>query len=571
MIVLGVGTIFHDPAACILVDGKLVAAVEEERLIREKHATGKCPVRAVHFCLKQAGLKPSDIQEVAFPWDPAVYDKYKWSYFFRNWRSRPSQAYKAIVKCAGRKRSDYETPRQVLREAGFDLGKIRIHHIQHHIAHGASAFYFSGFPEAAVLSIDGAGEFPATMLGVTEKGRIRILKEICFPDSLGFFYSTLTEYLGFERMDGEYKLMGMAPYGDPARFNFEDIIRYKGGSYRVNDDYIWVPRVSRYRKGVWFSKKMVKRFGPPRTGDGLSEPYIHIAAVTQQKLEEISIRLLEDYLADALKRCGGRLCFSGGCALNVKLNQRLIAHPLVKELWVQPASSDAGGCLGAAAVVAHEAGDRIEPMRHVYYGPEYSDSEIARVFQATPHRLVKEASITERVSELLAKGEIVAWFQGRMEWGPRALGNRSILSNPTVRGMADRINEIIKFRERWRPFCPSLLYEKAFEVLDTTHDSPFMTFSFQVRKEWKDRIPEVVHVDGSVRPQFVKQEQNPRYYELLQRFYKKTGVPILMNTSLNRRGEPMVCAPEDALKMFEGSALKYLAIGDYLVTKQGCF
>jgi len=571
MIVLGVGTIFHDPAACILVDGKLVAAVEEERLIREKHASGKCPTRAIHFCLKQAGLKPSDIQTVAFPWDPAVYDKYKWPYFFRNWRSRPSQAYKALSKHQDRKRSDFETPRQVLREAGMDPEKIRIHYIEHHIAHGASAFYFSGFPDAAVLSIDGAGEFPATMLGVTENGTIRILKEICFPDSLGFFYSTLTEYLGFERMDGEYKLMGMAPYGDPSRFDFKDIIEYKNKNYRVNDDYIWVVRANRYRKDAWFSKKMVKRFGPPRTGDGLSEPYIHIAAATQQKLEEISLRLVEDYLADALKRCGGRLCFSGGCALNVKLNQRLIDHPLVKELWVQPASSDAGGCLGAAAVVAHESGDKIEPMRHVYYGPEYSDSEISGVFQASPHRIVKESSIADRVSGLLAKGEIVAWFQGRMEWGPRALGNRSILSNPTVRGMADRINEIIKFRERWRPFCPSLLYEKAFEVLETAHDSPFMTFSFQARKEWKDRIPEVVHVDGSVRPQFVKREQNPRYYELLQCFYKETGIPILMNTSLNRRGEPMVCAPEDALKMFDGCALKYLAIGDYLVTKQGAF
>lgn len=570
MIVLGVGTIFHDPAACILIDGKLIAAVEEERLIREKHAQGKHPVNAIHFCLKEAGLKPSDVDVVAYPWDPEVYDRYKWAYVRRTWRTRPTQAYKAIVKNAQRKRSDSVTPRDVLRGAGIDPDKVKVHYIEHHIAHAASAFYYSGFPEAAVLSIDGAGEFPATMLGDTENGNIRILKEICFPDSLGFFYSTLTDYLGFRRMDGEYKLMGMAPYGDPARFNFDDIIWYedKKKTYRVNDDYVWAVRANRYERNSWYSKQMVRRFGPPRTGDGLSEPYIHIAAVTQKKLEDISLRLMEDHLSDALKRSGGRLCFSGGCALNVKLNQKLIEHPLVKELWVQPASSDAGGALGAAAVVAHEAGDRIAPMKHVYYGPEYSESEILSVFQFASHHLAKERSITDCVSDLIAKGEIVAWFQGRMEWGPRALGNRSILSHPAVKGTADKINEIIKFRERWRPFCPSILYEHASKVLDTTHDSPFMTFSFRVREEWRDRIPEVVHVDDSVRPQFVRREQNAIYYELIGKFHKKTGIPILMNTSLNRRGEPMVCSPADALKMFEGSALKYLAIGDYLVTKR---
>ncbi len=568
MIILGIGNLHHDPAACILVDGKLVAAAEEERFSRNKHAFGEFPLNAIRYCLKEAGLKVSDIQAVAHPSSTAAYDRHKWNYFFRSVLTRPAQAFKAVIKSGSRKKNFMEQPRKVLAAAGVEAS-VPLHHIEHHVAHAASAFYFSGFPDSAFITMDGSGEFTATMLGYFDKqGKIHVIKEFIVPDSLGFFYATMTDYLGFEHDDGEYKVMGMAPYGDPSKFSVDDMISYRNKSYRVNDEYIYATRRTRYQPDKWFSKAMAERFGPPREGDALSEPYIHIAAATQKKLEDITLRLVDDYLKEALAASGGRLCFAGGCALNVKLNQRLIAHPGVSELWVQPASSDAGLPLGAAALVAHEAGDKIQPMRHAYYGPEYSTEAIEEALKKTPYSFKREASITETVSGLLNKGHIVAWFQGRMEWGPRALGNRSILGNPTVKGTADSINEIIKFRENWRPFCPSVLEEYGREVLETKHDSPFMTFCFDVRESWKKKIPEIVHVDGTARPQYVSREHNPRFHELISKFHDKTGIPLLINTSLNRRGEPMICSPEDAVKMFEGCGLQYLAIGDYLVSKQ---
>lgn len=567
MKILGIGTIYHDPAACILIDGKVVAAAEEERFSRNKHAQGEYPVQAIAYCLREAGLQPGDIDRVAHPCSPDSYDRNKWKFLRRSLWARPAQALKAITKARAHRRSFLETPREAMRRAGLDPERVPIHYVDHHLAHAASAYYFSGFDRAAYMTVDGAGELTATTLGYAEAGRLEMTREILFPDSLGFFYSTVTDFLGFEHMDGEYKLMGMAPFGDASRIDLSALIQYRKGSYRVNDDYCYAVRRKRYEKDKWYSKKFVERFGQPRTGDELSEPYIHIAAAAQAKLEEITLRLVEDHLAEALKRSGGRLCFSGGCALNVKLNQKLIEHPLVSELWVQPASSDAGIPLGAAALVATENGDSVEPMTHAYYGPSFDEAECLAAFRGTQHRVQKVNSITSEVSRLLAEGRVVAWFQGRMEWGPRALGNRSILGNPTVRGTADRINEIIKFRETWRPFCPSILEERAFEVLDTEHGSPFMTFSFPVRETWKHRIPEVVHVDGTARPQFVSRKENPRFHELLRAFEKRTGVPLLINTSLNRRGEPLVCSPQDALRMFEGSGLEYLAIGDTLITK----
>ncbi len=568
MIILGIGNTHHDPAACILVNGKLVAAAEEERFSRRKHASGEYPLNAIAFCLKEAGLQPSDIQAVAHPASPEAYDRHKWPYFFRSIFTRTGHAFKAVAKAKSRNQHFLEKPRDVLRKAGIDPEKVAIHNIEHHVAHAASAYYFSGYKGAAFMTMDGSGEFTATMLGFfDEQGKMHVLKEFIVPDSLGFFYATMTDYLGFEHDDGEYKVMGMAPYGDPSKYNLDELVSYSGKKYHVNDDYIYAVRRNRFHPDKWFSRKMVEKFGPSREGDALSEPYIHIAAATQKKFEEVSLKLVEDYLSEPLKQFGGRLVFSGGCALNVKLNQKLIEHPMVKELWVQPASNDGGLPIGAAAMVAHAAGDKIEPMEHAYYGPHYSNTDIERVFRATPYKVSLESNITETVSKLLHEGKIVGWFQGKMEWGPRALGNRSILGNPTVKGTADKINEIIKFRENWRPFCPSMLAEWGNKILETDHDSPFMTFCFTVRPEWRERVPEIVHVDHTARPQFVKKEHNPRYYDLIEKFYKLSGVPLLINTSLNRRGEPMICAPADALVMFAGSGLQYLAIGDYLISK----
>jgi len=362
--------------------------------------------------------------------------------------------------------------------------------------------------------------------------------------------------------------MGMAPYGNAAKIKLDHIISWddKKKTYRCNDDYVWVRRHNRFRVDKVYSKKMVKEFGPERRGDGLSEPYVSIAASAQKKLEEITLKLIETYLRQDLQK-HGNLCFAGGVALNVALNRILLEQPYIKNLWVQPASHDAGTSLGAAAYVAAQAGERIEPMRNVYLGPEFSNREIEEELQHHKFSFRRENNIAETAADLLYRGEVVGWFQGRMEWGPRALGNRSILGNPAIRGTADKINEQIKFREKWRPFCPSILKEFAPEILGSNHPAPFMTIAFKVNPEWRERIPEVVHVDGTCRPQVVEKEMNPKFYKVIENFYKKSGMPVVINTSLNRRGKPIVCTPYDALTMFEGSGLRYLAIGDFLVSK----
>ncbi|MFH1857714.1 MAG: carbamoyltransferase C-terminal domain-containing protein [Candidatus Omnitrophota bacterium] len=568
MIVLGIGSPFgHDSAAAVLIDGKVIAAVEEERFSRVKHAPGLGPIEAVRFCLKQAALRPEDIQHIAYPCRFEAYDENRWPFIQRTWRYQPSRAFKAFYKTATAKKKQTASLHRWLRTSGIDPSKVTIHFVEHHIAHAASAFYFSGAKQAAILSMDAAGEVAATLFAEAKNGKITKIKEFYVPDSLGLFYGTMTDYLGFQHNDGEYKLMGMAPYGDPRRFDFSDLVHFDARQYRVNLQYIWASRHRRHDPGKWFSRKMVERLGPPRDGDDLLEPYVHIAAATQKTLEDVTLALVETYLSEPLERSEGHLCFAGGCALNVSLNRRLIEHPRVKQLFVQPAADDSGTPLGAAAFVAAQEGDAIEPMRHVYLGPEYTSQEIKTQLEASGTSYTCHEAIEEVAAELLAKGEVVAWFQGAMEFGPRALGNRSILANPAKKGIADTVNEMIKYRERWRPFCPSILPEHAADILGSMHPSPFMTFSFAVNPSWKERIPEVVHVDGTTRPQIVDPETNARYYRLLKIFHQKTGLPVLLNTSLNRRGEPMICSPKDALEMFYGSGLRYLVMDNFLVTK----
>jgi len=391
-------------------------------------------------------------------------------------------------------------------------------------------------------------------------------KEFIYPDSLGFFYSTITEYLGFKANNGEYKVMGMAPYGDPSKIDYSKLIEYDGRAYRVNNEYVWPRKSDRYLKKSIFSKKMVSEWGPPREGDGLEEPYIHIAAATQKLFEDVTISLMETYLGGELKR-HKTLCFAGGCALNVSLNRKLLQHPLVGRLFVQPASHDSGGALGAACYAAAGMGEKIRPMKHAYYGPSYTNNEIKGLLDKYRIKYTYHEDITSVAARLLAEGKIVAWFQGAMEYGPRALGNRSILAHPSVPGIADEINGRIKFREKWRPFCPSILAEYQKEIINTEHPAQYMTFSFNVNPDWRDRMKEAVHVDGTARPQAVDRDSNPRYYELLKKFHGMTGIPVVINTSLNRRGEPMVCSPQDALDMFYGSGLEYLVMENCLVVK----
>ncbi|HNQ56558.1 MAG TPA: carbamoyltransferase [Candidatus Desulfobacillus denitrificans] len=566
------GSLSHDPSAALYIDGRLVAAAEEERFIRDKHAKNRMPLEAAKFCLDFAGIRPADVDAVAIPFAPiSLMEPARWHYAKRYWYA-PDRALDALLNGNRRYRRYRGRILECLAQLGFDADKVDLVPVEHHLTHASSAYHCSGFAEkTAILGIDGKGEYATTFFGYGENGRIHKIKEFYDPDSLGGLYGALTEYLGFEMLDGEYKVMGMAPYGDPNRYDFSRLAKFEDGELLVNTDYANVIGLRRYKeegKGFYFSPKLIDWLGPRRVGDIADDPYIHYAASMQKLFEDIALQMLDYYLGDILRETG-RLAFAGGGALNVKLNQRIIARPDVKELFVQPASGDSGTAVGAASYVSVARGVPVEKMEHVYLGPSYTNEEVIAACERHPAKPAwqKIDAVPQRVARLLADGQPVAWFQGRMEFGPRALGGRSILGCPSAPGIADRINEQIKFRERWRPFCPSMLDTVGPQMLGSAHPAPFMTFTFPVTEEWKTRVPEVVHQDGTARAQVLRRAFNPRYYDLMVEMGKLTGNGVVLNTSLNRRGEPMICSPTDALDMFFGSDLRYLVMEDVLVSK----
>lgn len=574
MNILGLsGAVFHDPSAALFVDGKLLAAAEEERFVREKHAKGRQPAEAVKFCLEFAGLKPTDIDIVAYPYAKiSLLSPARWHYAYRHWYAL-DRALTAIFNGNRRFRRNYRNAMRMLEQLGFDMRRTRFFPVEHHLSHASSAYHMSGFEEkTAIIGIDGKGEYATTFFGYGEKGKIHKIKEFYDPDSLGGLYGAMTEYLGFEMLDGEFKVMGMAPYGNSNKYDLSRLIRFNSETVRVNNRLVNVVGFRRYKengKGYFFSPELVRWLGPKRQGDDIDDPYVDYASSVQKQLEDVALRLIDYYVGDIIKETG-KVCFAGGVALNVKLNQRIINLPYVKELFVQPAASDAGTAIGAASYAAAELSEQIEKMEHVYLGPSYTIDECIAACKDHKHNPKWELldDVPKVAAELLAAGNPVAWFQGRMEFGPRALGNRSILGDPSKKGIADRINAQIKYRERWRPFCPSILDTVAAEIIQTSHPSPYMTFTFDVAEAWKSRIPGVVHIDGTARVQVVNKETNPRYYRLIQELARHTGNAVVLNTSLNRRGEPMACSPQDALNMFFGSDLEYLILEDVLVTKR---
>ncbi len=573
MIILGIsGAVGHDCSAALLVDGQLVAAVEEERLIRDKHAKGKQPAEATKFCLQQAGITADQVDQIAYPFaEIPLSSPARWHYARRHWYA-PDRALQALFAGNRRFHRNLSAASEMLEQLGFDLNKTPITPVEHHLAHASSAYHLSGFEgKTAILGVDGKGEYATTFFGYGEQGRIHKLKEFYEPDSIGGLYGAVTEYLGFEMLDGEFKVMGMAPYGDPGRFDFSRLIKRWPGGFQVDNRLVNTVGLRRYKdqnKGYFFGQGLVDWLGPKRQGDEIDDPYVDYAAAVQALLEEVVLELVDHYLADVLRE-GGKLAYAGGVALNVKLNQRLIARDDVEELFVQPAAGDAGTAIGAATYLAAEKQQQIEPLQHVYLGPAYSNEACIEACEQHPEKptWTRLENTVEKAAEILADGNPLAWFQGRMEFGPRALGNRSILGNPSEAGVADRINAQIKYRERWRPFCPSISDRVAADIMQTDHPSPYMTFTFDVNQEWKSRIPEVVHEDGTARVQVVTAQSNPRYYQLLDQMEQRTGNAVLLNTSLNRRGEPMVCSPTDALNMFFGSDLEYLIMEDILVVK----
>ena len=567
------GALTHDPSAAIYIDGKLVAAAEEERFTRDKHAKNKMPFEAAKFCLQYAGLKPNDIDVVAFPFAKvSLLSGARWHYARRYWYA-PERSLDAIFNGNRHYRRNVRRVRKLLDDLGINWDNIEFDAVEHHLAHASSAYHLSGFKEkTAILGIDGKGEYVTTFFGYGENGKIHKIKEFYDPDSLGQLYASVTEYLGFEMLDGEYKVMGMAPYGDPNLYDLSRLIEFDGKNIKVNTELVNTVGLRRYkegRKGFFFSQKLIDWLGPRRKGDIADDPYIHYAASIQKLYEDISLQLIDTYLGDILKETG-KLVFAGGGALNVKLNQKILELPYVKELFVQPAASDAGTAVGAAAYASWKRSVPPETMKHVYLGPRYTTEECIDACKSHQEKPVFERidDVPGRAAQILADGDPLAWCQGRMEFGPRALGGRSILGCPSHKGIANKINEQIKFRERWRPFCPSILDTIAADVIGTDHAAPYMTITFNVSAEWKQRIPEVIHEDGTSRVQIVSEETNPRYYTLLKEMERLTGNGVVLNTSMNRRGEPMVCSPTDALNMFFGSDLQFLMLEDLLVTKQ---
>ena len=571
--VLGIsGALNHDASAALYINEKLVAAAEEERFIREKHAKGKMPFHAAKFCLEYANVSPDSVDVVAVPFAPiSFFSKARWHFVKRYWYA-PDRALDVLLNGNRRFRRYRRRVFSLLRDIGIDPKKIKFEPVEHHLAHASSAYHLSGFKEkTAIMGVDGKGEYATTFFGYGENGKIHKIKEFYDPDSLGGLYGAITEYLGFEMLDGEYKVMGMAPYGNPLKYDFSRLVKFDGKNFEINTQLINTVGLRRYKEngvGFYFSQKLIDWLGPKREGDIADEPYIDYAATIQALFEKIVLQLMEYYLGDIIRETG-KLAFAGGGALNVKLNQKIIAKDHVKELFVQPASGDAGTAIGAASFVLMQRGIQPEKMEHVYLGPKYSNLDCIKACKDHPenpsYREIN--SVPQKVANILAAGNPVAWFQGRMEFGPRALGGRSILGCPSSPGVAGKINEQIKFRERWRPFCPSMLDRVAPEMFASCHPAPFMTFTFKVNDEWKSRVPEVVHQDGTARAQALKRESHPRYYELMEEMEKLTGNGVVLNTSLNRRGEPMVCSPRDALDMFFGSDLQYLIMEDILVVK----
>ncbi len=571
MIILGLsGALGHDSSAAIVIDGKIIAAAEEERFIRDKHAKNIMPLEAAKFCLKEACITPDQVDVVAFPYgEIPLTSAARWHYAKRHWYA-PDRALDALFNGNRRFRRNRDKALALMKALG--LSQAKFVPVEHHLTHASSAYHLSGFKEkTAIVGIDGKGEYATTFFGYGENGKIHKIKEFYDPDSLGGMYGAITEYLGFEMLDGEFKVMGMAPYGDASKYDLSRLVSFENGELKINTDYVNVVGTRRYKengRGHYFSPKLVEWLGPKRAGDEIDDPYIHYAASVQALLEDIALKMIDYYVGDIIRETG-RIAMAGGVALNVKLNQRIIAMPGVKELFVQPASGDAGTALGAATFVAAEMGDIVEPMQHAYLGPSFTTEECLAACEAHPAKptFKRVENAPKTGAELLAAGNPLAWFQGRMEFGPRSLGCRSILGDPSHAGVADRINAQIKYRERWRPFCPSMLDHVAEDILQTSHPAPYMTFTFDVADHWKPRIPEVVHEDGTARAQVVTKATNPRYYALIEELECLRGVPVVLNTSLNRRGEPMICSPADALNMFYGCDLEYLIMEDVLVTK----
>jgi carbamoyltransferase len=462
--------------------------------------------------------------------------------------------------------------KSLLEKLNIPLKSIELVPVQHQLAHASSCYHLNETDQkTAIFCLDSKGEYSTIFLGYGHNGKIVRIKEFYNPDSLCGMYAALTDYLGFEILDGEFKVMGIAPFGDPEKYDLSSLAYFTGKQFKVNNQLIGTVGLRRYKaksKGHYFSKKLVDMLGPRRVGNLVDDPYVHYAAGIQKLYEDIAEGLIEHYLSDVLAE-SGRLAVAGTGSMNIRLNRRLASMEMVKELLVSPACSDSGTAIGAAAYAIRKTGPAIKSPNNMFLGPSYSTDDCVDACKL--HREKPQWELLhnpqQRAAELLQQGEVVAWFRGRMEFGTRALGNRSILANPTISNIGEVLNQQVKFRESWRPFSPCMLDSVASGIVDQREDE-YMCISSLLSNKAKEDYPALRYIDGSTRAQVVKQENNPDLYNLLKCFQELSGHGVLVNTALCRPGEALVCAPEDALSVFMGTDLKFLILEDVLVTKR---
>ncbi|RJQ31198.1 hypothetical protein C4572_02915 [Candidatus Parcubacteria bacterium] len=594
MNILGLSFYYHDAAACLIKDGKISSMAEEERFSRVKHDSN-FPVLAIDFVLKQANLKPADLDYVVFYEKPFL----KFERIIKNSLLTFPFSPKVFIESTKHLFLDKLWIRHLI-STRLKISQDKIFFSKHHLSHAASAFFCSPFEKAAILTVDGVGEWATSSLASGEGNKITVLKEIFFPHSLGLLYSAFTAFLGFQVNEGEYKVMGMAPYGQP---KYKEKVRqlvkiYSDGSFELQMKFFTFHRslVKTY------SAEFVKLFGRPRNpkskfftrktgwpvyfGDKPAdseyeklakeqEYYADIAASIQAVTEEILL-LLANHLYEVTKI--DKLCLAGGVALNSVSNWKILKNTPFKEIYIQPAAGDGGGALGAALALNYlylKNSERIN-LNHAYFGQEYSDAKIKEVLEERKiayEYFDDEEKLLSIVADKIARGKVVGWFSGKFEWGPRALGSRSILADPRRAEMKDIVNTKIKFREPYRPFAPSVLSEKAdefFELpspVEKLYPARFMLYVVPVKKNQQQAVPAITHVDGSARPQLVYKEESPRYWNLINHFYKKTQIPLLLNTSFNLKGEPIVNTPQNALNTFYKSGMDVLVLENFLIIR----
>jgi len=591
--ILGISAYYHDSAAALVIDGRIVAAAQEERFSRRKH-DARFPVHAVRFCLEHAHLAPDDIDAVVFYEKPFL----KFERLLETYLAFAPRGYRSFAMAMPlwirEKLFQKDLLGRELKRLGFTSPTERMLFAEHHQSHAASAYYPSPFDEAVVLTMDGVGEWTTTSVSVGKGKTLQPIREIHFPHSLGLLYSAFTYYTGFKVNSGEYKVMGLAPYGTP-RFTtqiYDSLIDVKpDGSFRLNLDYF------DYCTGLRMTNdRFAQLFGrAPRQPDERLEPFhMDVAASVQAVTDDIMLRLTRSLAAEFGTP---NLCLAGGVALNCVANGKVLRDGRFKRIWVQPAAGDAGGALGAALAACHQhhGGDRVEGcspdgMSGSYLGPEYSQPDVESRLRAAGARvdvLPDDEAMIRVTADALAAGQAVGWFQGRMEFGPRALGARSILGDARSASMQKTLNLKVKYRESFRPFAPSVLREDVADWFELDDDSPYMLLVAGVREEHRramtdsenqlfgidklnvvrSTIPAVTHVDYSARVQTVHRGTNPLYYQLIDAFKARTGCPVLVNTSFNVRGEPIVCTPEDAFRCFMGTDLDLLTVGRAVLRK----